>query len=138
MTIPTLSRLPESLQGVMSDFSHGRWGAGLAYLAEDVCLVAFMDDALQAILEEDLSPITASGHMGMAGYTARIGAVFGPMTFDLISVVQRGRTVATEVEWSATIVKTGRAIKGRSCSVWTLAPDLKVQSLFTANSLVGC
>lgn len=134
--MPNRSNVPEPLLGIMEDFALGNWGANLHHFAEDASLIAFLDDALQAVLEAELSPIIINGHFGLAGYTARVSAVLGPMDYDLISVSCNGFQIATEVEWTGTVRQSGRPLKGRTCSVWILRADRKVQSLFTVNALI--
>lgn len=130
------TRLPAPLPGIMEDFALGNWGENLHHFAEDASLIAFLDDALQAVLETELSPIVLNGHLGLASYTARVGAVLGPMDYDVISVTHNGFQVATEVAWNAVVRRTIRRIAGRTCSVWTLSADHKVQSLVTVSWLV--
>lgn len=132
----TLAQVPEPVQGIMQSFALGRWGESVPHFADDASLVAFLDDGLQAVLESELSPIILNGAIGVAGYTARVAAAFDPMRFDLISVLRNGFQIATEVEWTSRVRKTGVEVTGRSCSVWTMRADMKVQNLVTTSWLV--
>lgn len=134
--MPKLAQVPEPVLGIMRSFALGRWGENIEHFADDASLIAFLDDGLQAVLEGELSPIVLNGAIAVAGYTARVAAAFNPMSYDVISVSRNGFQVATEVEWTSKARKTGSPVTGRSCSVWTIRADHKIQSLFTASWLM--
>lgn len=120
-------KLPSPVLEVMEAFVSGEWGAAIHHIAEDASLISFLDDRLQAVLETELSPIVLNGPIAMAGYIALFGAHLAPMSYDVISVTHNGAQIATELEWWS---KPERGLNGRTCIVWTLRPDNKVQSVF--------
>ena len=111
----------------MDAFVLGQWGASIEHFADDASLISFVDDGLQAVLETEVSPIVLNGPIAMAGYIALFGAHLAPMRYDVISVAHNGFQIATELEWWS---KPERGLNGRTCIVWNLRPDGKVQSVF--------
>lgn len=124
---PARRKLPSPLMEIMDAFVIGNWGACIDHFPDDASLISFLDDGLQAVLETELSPIVLNGPIAMAGYIALFGAHLAPMTYDVISVTQNGFQIATELEWWSNPEK---GLNGRTCIVWNMRPDNKVQSVF--------
>jgi hypothetical protein len=123
----TRRKLPTPLVEIMDAFIAGDWGACINYFADDASLISFVDDGLQAVLETEVSPIVLNGPIPMAGYIALFGGHLAPMTYDVIAVAHNGLQIATELEWWS---NAKRPLNGRTCIVWNMRPDNKVQSVF--------
>lgn len=107
----------------MKDFALGHWGTGSQYFTEDAFLISFLDDRTQALLEWHASPIVLTGHLGLARYSATVGAYMSPFDYELVSVTPVKDKIATEVAWSAKSRRTNDLIEGYSCNVWFTTPD---------------